>query len=145
MMTKSLEVASVSRKARVEIIPLIDVVFFLLATFVLFILSLDKLLVMEGEFPLPAPRSEIKADETLYLEAISGDMILWREGRFGSSEQLGFKELAPRLTDFATRVKPARVALNAGDGAKFGAVARMLDEVRGAKIKQVCIETAPPK
>ncbi|MEY4490186.1 MAG: hypothetical protein RIQ79_2694, partial [Verrucomicrobiota bacterium] len=31
------------KKARIEIIPLIDVIFFLLATFVLFTLSLNKI------------------------------------------------------------------------------------------------------
>ena len=33
----------VKKKARIEIIPLIDVIFFLLATFVLFTLSLNKI------------------------------------------------------------------------------------------------------
>ena len=143
-MTKTLAVASVSRKARVEIIPLIDVVFFLLATFVLFTLSLDRLLVMEGVFPKSVDRPDINPDDTLYLQAIGPGTLLWREGRYGSSEQLSFKELNPRLVAFAARVKGARVALNAGDGAKFGLVAQLLDEVRKAKIDQVCIETAPP-
>lgn len=145
MMTKTLAVASVSRKARVEIIPLIDVVFFLLATFVLFTLSLDRLLVMEGIFPQGVHVSDIKPDDILYLQAIGPDALIWREGRFGSSEQLSFKELNPRLKEFAARVKGPRVALNAGDGAKFGAVAQLLDEVRKVEIKQVCIETAPPQ
>jgi len=143
-MTQTLVVTSVSRKARVEIIPLIDVVFFLLATFVLFTLSLDRILAMEGILPKSVPGPVLKDDDTLYLQATGPDSLLWREGRFGSSEQLGFKELNPRLKEFAARVKEPRVALNAGDGAKFGAVAQLLDEVRKAEIKQVCIETAPP-
>ncbi len=143
MMTKSFEVASVSRKARVEIIPLIDVVFFLLATFVLFILSLDKMLVLPGTFPQSRPIEDVKEDDTLHLQAIGGEMLLWREGRYGAAERLGMKELGPRLKDYAARVKLARVALNAEGDAKLGAVTRMLDEVRAAKIEQVCIETAP--
>jgi biopolymer transport protein ExbD len=145
MMTKSLEVASVSRKARVEIIPLIDVVFFLLATFVLFTLSLEKIADLKAVFPSSVVDPTMKEDSTLYLEAIGPDVLLWREGRNGVSEQLTFKELSPRLVAFAARTKPPRVALNAGDGAKLGAVTRLLDEVRRAHIEQVCIETAPPK
>lgn len=145
MMTKSLEVASVSRKARVEIIPLIDVVFFLLATFVLFTLSLEKIWDLTGIFPSAVVDTSVKEDRTLYLEAIGPDSLLWKEGRNGVAEQLTFKELNPRLVEFRLRVKPARVALNAGDGAKLGAVTRMLDEVRIAKIEQVCIETVPAK
>ncbi len=42
-----------ARVARVEIIPLIDVVFFLLATFVLFTLSLNRLQSLEVTLPFP--------------------------------------------------------------------------------------------
>jgi biopolymer transport protein ExbD len=40
-----------ARKARIEIIPLIDVIFFLLATFVLFTLSLNKITALETVLP----------------------------------------------------------------------------------------------
>ena len=39
------------KKARVEIIPLIDVIFFLLATFVLFTLSLNKIASLDVVLP----------------------------------------------------------------------------------------------
>ena len=144
-MTKSLEIASVSRKARVEIIPLIDVVFFLLATFVLFTLSLDKILDLKATLPRAGDRPDRNDDDILYLQATGPDTIVWREGRYGSSERLGLKELNPRLIDFKARMKVPRVALNASDGANFGAVTHLLDEVRKAHIEQVCIETAPPR
>ena len=46
------------RKARIEIIPLIDVIFFLLATFVLFTLSLNKIQSIPVDLPqaTAAPR-----------------------------------------------------------------------------------------
>ena len=40
------------KKARIEIIPLIDVIFFLLATFVLFILSLEKIQSLPVDLPV---------------------------------------------------------------------------------------------
>ena len=43
------------KKARIEIIPLIDVIFFLLATFVLFTLSLDKI----ASIPVQLPKASL--------------------------------------------------------------------------------------
>jgi biopolymer transport protein ExbD len=43
------------KKARIEIIPLIDVVFFLLATFVLFTLSLNKIQAVPLNLPVANP------------------------------------------------------------------------------------------
>ncbi|MEY4941363.1 MAG: hypothetical protein RIQ93_3098, partial [Verrucomicrobiota bacterium] len=43
---------SEKKKARIEIIPLIDVIFFLLATFVLFTLSLDKIASIDVNLPV---------------------------------------------------------------------------------------------
>ena len=40
-----------AKKARIDIIPLIDVIFFLLATFVLFTLSLNKIQSMQVNLP----------------------------------------------------------------------------------------------
>ena len=53
------------KKARIEIIPLIDVIFFLLATFVLFTLSLDKIASIPVQLPkaVDAPPNQ-KPDET---------------------------------------------------------------------------------
>ena len=45
------------KKARIEIIPLIDVVFFLLATFVLFTLSLDKIQSLPYNLPVAQPNT----------------------------------------------------------------------------------------
>ena len=43
------------KKARIEIIPLIDVIFFLLATFVLFTLSLNRIQSVPVDLPFAGP------------------------------------------------------------------------------------------
>ena len=43
------------KKARIEVIPLIDVIFFLLATFVLLILSLEKIQSLPVDLPVSTP------------------------------------------------------------------------------------------
>ena len=46
---------TVRKKARIEVIPLIDVIFFLLATFVLFTLSLNRIQSVPVDLPVAAP------------------------------------------------------------------------------------------
>ena len=142
-MYKSFEITPVSRKARVEIIPLIDVIFFLLATFVLFTLSLNKIASLQAVFPDSRPKTEISDDNTLYLQALGPDLYSWKEGRFSGSEQITLPLLKSRLVDYRERVKAPRVSLSGADGVRLGLVIQLLDEVRSAQIKEVCLETSP--
>lgn len=127
------------RKARVEIIPLIDVVFFLLATFVLFTLSLDKIGAIA--VPLPKAGKEDPAYHTLFIQAADHDMYYWKVGAQGMSELVGAAELAPRLEEYKRSVAQPRVLVRGDRKAKFAAAVRALDEVRLAGIAQVSVET----
>lgn len=131
---------SVARKARIEIIPLIDVVFFLLATFVLFTLSLEKLRILEA--PLPRTGPPRPEEVTVFLEATDQNLVSWKVGQFGTAELITLGDLGPRLSQYQTQVPVARVAINGDRRASFGASIRILDSVRAAGIKQVCIQTA---
>lgn len=51
------------KKARIEIIPLIDVLFFLLATFVLFTLSLNRIQSIPINLPQAVPNAKPADDE----------------------------------------------------------------------------------
>jgi biopolymer transport protein ExbD len=127
------------RKARIEIIPLIDVIFFLLATFVLFTLSLEKLKVIPVPLPRAAPPGGI--DTALRIQATGEGMFTWQEGTDGALETIAREEIRPRLADYVRRVKEPRVLVR-GDGAvKFGPAVMLLDEVREAGIKAVSVET----
>ena len=126
------------RKARIEIIPLIDVVFFLLATFVLFTLSLDKI----GALTVPLPKGgEDPAYTTLFLQASDHGMYYWKVGRDGPSELVAAAELASRLEQYKRSVPQPRVLVRGDRTAKFSAAVRALDEVRQAGITQVSLET----
>lgn len=127
------------RKARIEIIPLIDVVFFLLATFVLFTLSLDKI----GSLTVPLPKGdqEDPAYTTLFLQASDHGMYYWKVGKDGPSELVGLAELAPRLAQYKRSVAQPRVLVRGDRTAKFASAVRALDEVRLAGIERVSVET----
>ncbi len=140
MNDNDLQALTAPKKARVEIIPLIDVIFFLLATFVLFTLSLNKIAAIDTQFPQPVRNPE-PIDNTVYIQASTTDTFYWKQGRHSAPELISAQEIAPRLTDYARRVRDARVLIRGDDKAKFGAAVSLLDAVRKAGIAKVSIET----
>jgi biopolymer transport protein ExbD len=125
------------KKARIEIIPLIDVIFFLLATFVLFTLSLNKIQSLPVNLPVASPTaSSAKPDEdTVTLQVSDQGTCYWNK------ELINLNEIGPRLQQYKTQVPNPRVLIAGDDKAKFGITVRALDEVRKAGIQQVSVET----
>lgn len=125
------------KKARIEIIPLIDVIFFLLATFVLFTLSLNKIQSVPVNLPVASPTaSSQKPDEdTVTLQVSDQGTCYWNK------ELINLNEIGPRLQQYKTQVPNPRVLIAGDDKAKFGITVKALDEVRKAGIDQVSVET----
>ena len=131
------------KKARIEIIPLIDVIFFLLATFVLFTLSLQRTADIDITLPKADPNSRPNPeDTTVYLQVSDEGTFYWKFGNQSAPELIGPSEIIPRLQDYKNRFgENARVLLRGDTKAKFGAAVMVLDEVRNAGIEQVSVET----
>jgi biopolymer transport protein ExbD len=132
------------KKARIEIIPLIDVIFFLLATFVLFTLSLDKL----GGLTVPLPKvgGDQRPDETIvYLQATEGGAVYWKQGSADTPILISQAEIPGRLAQYKHSVPVPRVMVRGDGKAKFGPAIMIMDEVRQAGITQVSIETLVSK
>src|SRR3954470_2026957 len=109
-MTTSRDDVSGPKKARIEIIPLIDVIFFLLATFVLFTLSLDKLRSLEVVLPVtPPPGIAAPPDDTVLLQASEHGTYYWKVGQNSVPEAITLPELGPRLEDYKRTVANPRV------------------------------------
>lgn len=130
------------RRARVEIIPLIDVIFFLLATFVLFTLTLHRIRVVDAELPQAGEKGGID-ETTAFIQASVDGSFHWKVGTTGISETITAAELGPRLQDYKRTVKVPRVMVRSDGAAKLRAAVLVLDEVRRAEITQVAIETLP--
>jgi biopolymer transport protein ExbD len=126
------------KKARIEIIPLIDVIFFLLATFVLFTITLNKIQSVPVDLPQAsaAPVSRDLEDTSVVIQLSEGDSAFWNK------EPIFLNEVAPRLADYKARIPNPRVLVSGDDRARYGDVIRVLDEVRLAGITTVTIETA---
>ena len=125
------------KKARIEIIPLIDVIFFLLATFVLFTLSLNKIQSVPVDLPQATAAAQPKADDdTVILQVSDANTAFWNR------ELITVTDIFPRLLDYKSGHPNARVLITGDDKATYGAAVHALDEVRKAGINQVSIETA---
>lgn len=124
------------KKARIEIIPLIDVVFFLLATFVLFTLSLNKIQSLPLNLPVADGRpQEKKDDDSVVLQVSDQGTCYWNK------ELITISEIGPRLQQYKTQVATPRILIAGDDKARFGTAVRALDEVRKSGITQVSVET----
>jgi biopolymer transport protein ExbD len=126
-----------AKKARIEIIPLIDVIFFLLATFVLFTLSLNKIQSVPVDLP-QASASAARPDEdtTVIIQLSDGDAAFWNR------EPVSVSEIPYRLSSYKASTANPRVLVTGDDRARYGDVIRVLDDVRLAGIRTVTIETA---
>jgi len=131
------------KKARIEIIPLIDVIFFLLATFVLFTLSLDKIASLPVQLPaaVTTPTQNTKDESTIFLQVSDEGTYYWKKGASGATELISVSEITPRLQSYRGSEANPRVLIRGDSKAKFGAAIFALDEVRKAQIEQVSIET----
>ena len=127
------------KRARIEIIPLIDVIFFLLATFVLFTLSLNKIKSLPTQLPYagipPDPDHPQPPDNTVKLQVSEDGAGYW--GR----ELITLKDVASRLQQYVEKEPLPRVLIGSDDKAKYSTIVLVLDEVRKAGIKQVAVET----
>src|SRR3990167_6848300 len=126
---------NVKRKARIEIIPLIDVVFFLLATFVMVSMSMVK---NQGvPVRLPSAATGVAEDRKAALTVTgteNGDIYL-------DKERLSLKDAKKRLRIFKTGDPDLKVFINGDERAYFGQAVEILDELRSLGIKKVSIQT----
>jgi biopolymer transport protein ExbD len=125
----------VRKKARIEIIPLIDVIFFLLATFVLFTLSLNAIRSVPVDLPQASPPSADKPPEAVTIQVSGDGAIFWNR------ELIDMGEVPARIAHYKTQTDDPRILLAGDEKARFGITVAVLDEVRKAGITKFSVET----
>lgn len=126
------------KKARIEIIPMIDTMFFLLVFFMIATLSMT---IMRG-VPVNLPKSEsgkndIKDNASI---TVSKDGKLYYDKR-----EIQINELRSLLKKDATENPDMLVILNADEDTTHGKVVELIDEVKLAGISKFAIATKPKK
>ena len=127
------------KRARIEIIPLIDIIFFLLATFVMVSLSMIKNSAIPVNLPAAITGAPRERDEsaTISIDAAGG--------LFFNKQPVDTAGLEAALKELLARNPDPRVFINGDTKAEFGRAIVVLDEARKLGITKVAIETQPKR
>lgn len=126
-----------NRKARIEIIPLIDIIFFLLATFVMVSLSMVNNKAIPVHLPAAAAGAPQERESFVSISVTATGDIFW------DKERTTLAELPARLQRLQAAQPDPKVFLNGDTKAELGNAIAVLDALRQAGIAKVAIETKP--
>jgi len=122
------------KRARIEIIPLIDVIFFLLATFLLFTLALNKSNGVKVTLPV-SETGDIFNPEGVTISVTDEGAIAWNQ------DMITLDEFQQRLLAEYKKDPDTRILINGDEHAFFAQAIYVFDESRKAGFKKVFIET----
>jgi biopolymer transport protein ExbD len=125
--------------ARIEIIPLIDIIFFLLATFIMVSLSMTKNQGVQVSLP-GASTAQSLGDNQEAEKAVT--LSVNEKGEiFFNKDKIQATQLPLRLQTYKLTAKDPKVIINSDGAADFKYVVAVLDEVRRIGIAKVGINT----
>jgi biopolymer transport protein ExbD len=130
------------KRARIEIIPLIDIMFFLLATFLM--VSLRMITNLGVPVHLPSATTSTAQDTKDYV-MIS---ITEQGDVFYNKEKIDAAKIRVYLEDLKKTVADPKVFINGDENVVFGKVVAVLDAARAVGITKIAINTKrepPPK
>jgi len=124
----------IGKKARIEIVPMIDTIFFLLVFFMIATLSMTR----QQGLPVNLPRAataerEIRENVTLTLT---------KEGRlYYNKKEVGLPQLGPQLKADLQENPKVLVIINADTDVLHGRVVEVMDEVKALGASRMAIAT----
>lgn len=125
-------------EARIEIIPLIDIMFFLLAAFMLVSLSMVNLKSVKVNLPTATTATADTQKDFVNLTVNAQGLV------FMDQKPVGDHELAQQLAFAQKTNAQLRVFISGDRDARHGEVIRVLDLVRSTGIQKVAFEIGPP-
>jgi len=124
------------KKARIEIIPMIDTIFFLLVFFMISTLSMAQYRGMPVNLPKAASGQQAPAQ--------SAAITLDKESRiFLNQEEVDQAALGDLLRQQLEQNADLLVVINADDGVEHGRVVEVMDIARGANVAKMAIAVKP--
>src|SRR5581483_11375164 len=125
-------------EARIEIIPLIDIMFFLLASFMLVSLSMVNLKSVKVNLPTATRATlDVKRDFVSISVDRTGTMYL-------DKQAMAANELMATLAAWRRTNENVRVFISGDQEVRYGAVMRAMDLVRSTGIEKVAFEVREP-
>ena len=126
-----------ARRARIEIIPLIDIIFFLLATFVMVSLSMVKSKGVPVNLPAAASGEAQNRDEFTSITVTADNALLFNK------EPISAADLPAALQKLKAESAEPKVFINGDEDSRLGMTILVLDETRKSGITKVSFETKP--
>ena len=121
------------KKSRLEIIPLIDIMFFLLASFMMISLQMQIVRTVKANLPTATLATPTKKPDLV-------NVLVNRDGQVSVDDQtMGFPELFNLLTNRYRLNTNLPVYITGARSATHGSVMYVLDFVRSAGIQRVAI------
>jgi biopolymer transport protein ExbD len=125
------------KKARLEIIPLIDIMFFLLASFMLVSLTMINMKAIDVALPT-ATSAQPNTKPDFIIVSIDALMDIYFE-----KEKVPREEVLTKFQDLYSKNHEVRIYLRADKGANYDTVMFVLDSLRTAGIQKVGLEVKP--
>ncbi len=125
------------KKARLEIIPLIDIMFFLLASFMLVSLTMINMKAIDVALPT-ATSAQPNTKPDFIIVSIDALMDIYFE-----KEKVPREEVLAKFQDLYGKNHDVRIYLRADKGANYDTVMFVLDSLRTAGIQKVGLEVKP--
>ena len=124
------------KKARIEIIPMIDTIFFLLVFFMISTLSMTQFKGMPVNLPKAASGQQAPAE--------SAAVTIDKNGRiFLNKEPVDKAVLGEALRQQLAKNSEMLVVINADDGVQHGEVVEVMDIARAANVAKMAIAVKP--
>jgi biopolymer transport protein ExbD len=126
------------KKNRLEIIPLIDIMFFLLASFMLVSLTMSRQQTIKVNLPTAtAVANDFKPDKINLAVDASGLLFL-------DQQRITLPELEAALTARHRQAADTPVYISGDKASSHGDMMTLLDTVRRAGFQKVAFQTSPP-
>lgn len=125
-------------EARIEIVPLIDIMFFLLASFMLATLSMVNLKSVKVKLPTATSATPESLKQFASISVDSTGLV------FLDKTPVGENELVTQLKARKTAEPNLRVFISADRDSRHGEILHVLDLVRSCGIDNVGFEARPP-
>ena len=126
---------STRKQARIQIIPLIDIMFFLLATFLMVSLSMVKNQGVNVNVPVASTTTSQALKDYATISITDQGEIYYNK------EKIEADQLTLYLKSLKETYAEPKVFVNGDENANFGKVVAVLDEARKLGITKVAIQT----
>jgi len=128
--------AAAKKKPRIEIIPMIDTMFFLLVFFMIATLSMT----MQHGMPVNLPEASSTTNKVQQPVSLT---ITENGDLFYNKDMITIHELQTRLIGLIQRDADPTIVINADEHVEHGLVVKVMDKVRLSGIPNMAIATEP--